>query len=294
MKRILILCILTILPVLLTFSQSLNLLSTGYTWSNFDQTFQTEDCCIFTYFIKFSSDSVLQATVYKKVLQSDDSIKNNWRTVGFVREDIQKGLYFRDMNNNEILLYHYNLKLNDTIKIPSVFSDEDSVSFVVKNIENVLIDGNIKQKYLLVYPEYHNFTETWIEGIGSLQGILNVGLQGSGSDPKLLCCFKDDVLIYRNENYARCYYRQATTVEGDLHRQIVFKIIPNPSDQEITIQFADEKQRKICIYNSSGILVATLENKTTVINLSVSNFQPGIYFVVPEGKNVKPQKFIKY
>lgn len=294
MKRTFFLFILSILPVLLTLGQSLNLLNSGYIWSTFYQTSQAEGCCKKSDFIKFSGDTVLQTAVYKKVLQSDDSTKIKWRTVAFVREDIKKGLYYRDLNGNQILLYHYNLKLNDTVKIPSVFADEDSVTFVVINIENTLIDGTIKKKYLLVYPQYHNFTETWIEGIGSLQGILNVGLLGAGSIPTLICCFRDEVLIYKNTDFDRCYYHQATAVQGDLNNPVEFKIIPNPSNQEITIQFADEKQRKICIYNSNGILVATLVNRISTTKLSVSNFQPGIYFVIPEGKNAKSQKFIKY
>jgi hypothetical protein len=295
MKRTFTIFILSVLPVLLTFGQSLNLLNSGYTWSNFWQTSQAEDCCKLSDFIKFSGDTVVQTVDYKKVLESDDSTKSKWRTIAFVREDIKKGLYYRDFDGNEILLYHYNLKLNDTVKIPSVFADEDSVTFVVMNIENVLIDGSIKKKYLLVYPQYHNFTETWIEGIGSLQGILTVAYHGIGGHENLICCFRDDVLIYKNMDFDRCYYHQTTDVQGEFNNSVEFKITPNPSNQEISIQFADEKQRKICIYNSKGSLIEGFVSDKIDNKLNISNFQAGIYFVVvPNSHNAVSQKFIKY
>jgi hypothetical protein len=229
-------------------------------------------------------------------LQSDDSTQTHWRAIGLVREDLNKGLYYKNLygTQEEQLLYNYNLELNDTVKIPNIFLDQDSSFFIVSNIENVFIDGNIRKKYLLVYPEYNNFTETWIEGIGSLQGILWPGRYGAGSIPTLLCCFRDDELIYKNPDYDQCYYSKTRTDGFNSIRSGQFKVIQGFSNQQVILQFADKKQRKISVFNSAGALVDAFDARETEEILNISGYQSGLYFVSSTGEPSKNQKFIKY
>ncbi|MBK6283032.1 MAG: hypothetical protein IPF54_10560 [Draconibacterium sp.] len=67
------------------------------------------------------------------------------------REDPKKGLYYKELyyTQQERLLYHYNLKLKRHNKNSGIFDEEDSVSFIVSNVEEVLINGNIKKNLLL-------------------------------------------------------------------------------------------------------------------------------------------------
>jgi hypothetical protein len=278
------------------FCQDLKLLNPGNIWSNLIQTSQSENCCTFTRFIKFSGDTIIQSQEYKKVLQSEDSTQTDWETIGFVREDPQKGLYYKELyyTQQERLLYLYNLKLNDTIKIQGIFDEEDSVSFIVSNVEEVLINGNIKKKFTLNYPEYNNFTETWIESVGSLHGILRDGFYHClCNNYALLCCLNTDMLIYKNPDYDQCYYRDTPTIAVNQIKLSQFKIIQDFSTQNITIKFPDGKQRKIAIYNINGTLVDAFFCNESEKELNISNFQAGLYFIVSTGEHAKCQKFIK-
>lgn len=294
--RKLVLSAVFIWAVQMLFGQSLNLLNSGNTWSNILPNYSpvygefTE-----TRFIRFAGDTVINSVEYKKVIQSNDSLQSNWITIGIVREDSTKGLFYTDLHwKQENLLYNYNLKLNDTVKVRSVFADEDSVSFVVTTIEDVLINDSLKKKYELIYPEYNNYTETWIESIGSLKGIFRQGFYSCMCNAtSLLCCFHDDQLLYKNPDFEKCYYNTISTGIDEI-QSTGFKVIPNVSNQHINLQFRNTKQRRICIYTNHGILIESFECYESSKNLSVSNYPAGLYFIVSEGENVKSQKFIKY
>lgn len=296
MKLVFILWVFFILSTELAHCQSLNLLNSEYVWRDLVKTSEDFDCCTYTHSIKFSGDTVLQSTAYKKVLQSDDSTQTHWQTIGFVRENINKGLYYKNLygTQEEQLLYNYNLELDDTVKIPNIFGDQDSSFFIVLNIENVFIDGSIRKKYLLVYPEYHNFTETWIEGIGSLSGILREGFFCLCNTNTLLCCSHGEELIYKNPDYEGCYYSKTRTDGLNAIRSGQFKVIQGFSNQQVILQFTYKKQRKIAVFNSAGVLVDAFETFETEEILNISGYQSGLYFVSSIGEPSKNQKFIKY
>jgi len=61
--------------------------------------------------------------------------------------------------------------------------------------------------------------DTWIEGIGSLRGLLYSGLAPAGGFTKLLCCSHNDTLQYIDSSFNNCYvsefYPKITTSSID-------------------------------------------------------------------------------
>ena len=297
MKPVFFLWFVLVLSTEFAHCQSLNLLNSGNVWRDLIRTSENFDCCTYTYSIKFSGDTVLNSMPYKKVWQAEDSTQTHWRTIGFVRELLNKGLYYKNLYGiqDEYLLYNYNLELNDTVKISDILAYKDSSFFIVSNIENVFIDGSIRKKYLLVYPEYHNFTETWIEGIGSLSGLLREGFYYCLCNRHtLLCCFHGDEQIYKNPEYDRCYYSKRRTDGLHAIQSRQFKIIQGFSNQQVILQFPDKKQRKIAVLNSSGAIVDIFDTREMEEILNISGYQSGLYLVTSTGESLKNQKFIKY
>lgn len=274
----------------------LNLLNSKYVWRDLVTTSENENCCTYTNSIKFSGDTIFQSTGYKKVWQSNDSTLTHWRLIGFVREDIKTGLYFKNLfgTQEEQLLYNYNLELNDTVKIPNIFGDQDSSFFIVNNIDNVFIDGNMKKKYLIVYPEYQDFTETWIEGIGSLRGILREGYFCLCNNNTLLCCSKGEELVYKNPDFENCYYSKTKIVGVKEIQSGQFKLVQHFSNQQVLLQFSEKKQRKISVFNIAGAIVETFETFESDEILNISGYKPGLYLVSSTGEISGNQKFIKY
>ena len=157
---------------------------------------------------KFEGDTVVNGKSYLKVFESQDSLQTNWVQVGLIREDTNTHqVYFTDNYINEGLLYDFDLEIGDTVYVENFYNSE-SVSLIVNNIDSIIINGNSRKKYFLYSEEYHR-TEIWIEGIGSLRGILYSGkFPPPGGGVELLCSHQDGSLIYINPNFAACFYNE--------------------------------------------------------------------------------------
>jgi hypothetical protein len=88
---------------------------------------------------------------------------------------------------------------------------EYPVSLYVKNVNFVEINGvQKKQIRLEVFaPDLgvNNMSVTWIEKVGSLNGLFYpCGILAPGVKRDLLCYFQNNKLFYKNPNYSECYY----------------------------------------------------------------------------------------
>ena len=79
-------------------------------------------CCVQINHYRFEGDTTIQTTGYKKILSSTDSINQTWETIGFIREDtVQKKVWLRDLNNQEGLIYDFNLTSGEEITLYNPF-----------------------------------------------------------------------------------------------------------------------------------------------------------------------------
>lgn len=292
MKKKFVLVIIALTSVWSLSGQSLNLLNSNKLWSNMiSWRTSNPNCCSETNFIKFSGDTTFESMSYKKVIQSYDILKSKWNLIGFVREEPLSGLYFRNLDEQEGLLYKNNLQLKDTFTIVNTYLPlmVQSIEVYVKDIDSVSINGTYKSRYM-VGTKF--FTDTLIENVGSLQGIL-LPCCPLISQKELLCYYENDVLVYKNSNYDRCYYNTLTTNINQVESRR-FKIYPNPSKKEITILFADDKHRIFSIYDGLGCQINVIDFNGTEYKLDISKYPPGIYYVTVQGQNQSGLEFIKY
>ena len=71
-----------------------------------------------TQVIKVSSDTLINDTIYSKIISAYDSLSSNWSLVGFMREDtVAQKVFFRPLGQkaSEILYFSFNVKINDNI-----------------------------------------------------------------------------------------------------------------------------------------------------------------------------------
>jgi hypothetical protein len=292
MKMKFILVIIALTSVWSLSGQSLNLLNSNKLWSNLRSWRPSYPNYLKeTNFIKFSGDTTIESMTYKKVIQSYDSLKIKWNLIGFVREEPLSGLYFRNLDEQEGLLYKYNLQLNDTFTIVNTYLplEVQSIKVFVKDIDSVAINGTYKRRYM-VRTMFN--TDTLIEDLGSTQGIM-FPCAPLVLYYTLLCYYENDVLVYKNSNFERCYYNTLPTNISQVESRR-FKIYPNPSRQEITILFADDKHRIFSIYDGLGCQLNVINFNGTEYKLDISKYPPGIYYVTVQGQNQYGQEFIKY
>jgi hypothetical protein len=250
-----------------------------------------------TYHIKFTEDTIIGLYQYKKIMRSSYNFPpTEWTNIGFIREDSNKKVYFKYNNENEILLYDFNVNINDTLNI-------FNLSMVVNTIDSALINEELRKKIILNPICTSSYWTTWIEGIGDLEGVLHssctnitcvgdsiVGINIGGENYELLCFFENDTLKYQNSNYGICYY--STLNVQEINKKKSIRIYPNPV---IDISFIEiennikgnyilelynvlgEKIKKIKIlcnkkikinrtdFNSSGIYLYKLYNTKNII-----------------------------
>ena len=159
----------------------------------------------YTDIYKIEGDTLLDGVSYKVMYATRNENLTGWNLWGFLRET-EDGQVFsrRPSASDEQLLYDFSMQVGDTIIMNGNGFYPDQM-FVVETNE-ILIGGEPRKQIVLEYP--WGAQEIWIEGIGSLYGIIDSGsLFLTGGSTDLLCYYEDGDLIWQNTTpgYNECY-----------------------------------------------------------------------------------------
>lgn len=254
-----------------------------------------------SYYTKIEGDTSINEIQYKKVKTSNDSFMDKWTNKGFIREEKQQYIFRKINSETECLLYDFGCSVGDTLNLNC--SCLDNSLFKVDSIKYLPVLGEERKHIYLTYlinDSIKGPTEYWIEGIGSITGILNGGGHGNcmtGGGEMLLCCLKNKVEIFHATDYDNCFLGQKI-VNSALVSHVndrILKTGPNPATDRIIISNPGNiKIRKIEIIDLSGRVVqnwAGLGLRENVLQLK--NILPGIYLVKMETDfGVKTEKLV--
>ena len=159
----------------------------------------------YTDIYKIEGDTLVDGVPYKVMYETRNEDLTGWNLWGFIRET-EDGQVFsrRPSTSDEQLLYDFSMEVGDTI---FMYEEHNEYMVVVEKGE-ILVNEEPRQQIVLEYPFGNGEQEVWIEGIGSLYGIINSGslfLMGGSTD--LLCYYEDSDLIWQNTTlgYNECY-----------------------------------------------------------------------------------------
>ena len=161
----------------------------------------------------------------------------------------------------------FHLYNGHSITLPSgIFADDFHIFSIEWNVERILwrMDGTQFNIFDITGAELSEFHEEFFI-------ILNVAVGGDWPGPP------DSTTVFPQElqvDYVRVYALQ-TNMENSLYEG-QFKIFPNPSDTEITID-AYEKFKNYCIIDFTGKVLDY--NLLTDKRIEISNLQSGIYLL---------------
>lgn len=200
---------------LLTFSQSIyQIADTTKEWNTVYYGFGSGNIvhCGGTKTNILSGEVLINDTTFLNVYESQDSLQQNWDHVGFLSEDtVSKKVYITEWIGGEVgLIYDFDLLVGDSVIINNYYAGFENVLLICDNIDSLNINGLFLKRFFLYSPGYWN-SDIWIEGIGSKFGLLYSGFNGSGwtgGSKDLLCCSKDDTLIYMDSVYNSCYIEE--------------------------------------------------------------------------------------
>jgi hypothetical protein len=216
---------------------------------------------------KSFGDTTINAKFYKPVYEYDlPKIKK----VGYLREDTTIGkLWFLFPDGEEKMIMDLTLNKNDTFYSNKThWSIVDTVFFYEGN-KNIVFDEPI------------NFGDTvkFIESIGP-NNLFNF-LEYFHIYPEnavILCSYKDNIQVYKNNNFQGCFLEWTSIVE--INKSNEFVIYPNPCSDILTVKFNNpNKGSNIKIFSCDGKVVIQ-SNKIQEFNVfDITGLRAGIYFV---------------
>ncbi len=228
------------------------------------------------------------------------------RDASFIREDsgrvyaYAKELmcYITNYPGGEYLLYDYNLFVGDSILLyrdsspyPYAYPYIAGGEYVVQKIDSILVDDTYLKRIFLKCTDATEGVECWVEGVGSLNGLLHSACRYFDISMHLFCAMQDDLILYKeNPNYSECYiFSQLETINDEN-----ISIFPTIVSDKFEVH-ASTDDYHIKIFTIYGTLVGnyTIDGISRVIN--TESWSKGIYFVVlqDDQRVVKKQKLIK-
>ena len=221
---------------------------------------------------------------YKLYLLNDTSLDTSNATYeGALREESKKIFFRYSYCQHEILLYDFTKQVGDSIH--SLFSEFeimscDSTSYydgIITGIDSTLINGTYRKVYHI-----GPFNIDWIEGIGSLAGILNsIPPQTTCLDDTwdLVCFKKDGEVLYLNPNYNTCFPLVVGINENTINSNNRIKIYPNPVTDISTIELTGNDFKYLTLYNTFGQIINRFDiSNLKTIQLDRNDFSSGLIF----------------
>jgi hypothetical protein len=255
-----------------------------------------------SYKLWFQGDTTIDSKKYKKVFQQRwDSIAdlNKATYYAAVREDtLNERIYCIQKDDGiERLIYDFSLNEGDTATIYSFWPFGTPVKKLikVKNVDSIQISGQFRKRINLDPYVNSNYSESWIEGIGSTFGLFFPSAYGWADlgIPKLLCVHLNNAIIYQTSNY--CYKELLVGVFENT--QDVFKIYPSPVKNILNIERGENlgNQFQYYIINNQGVIVK--EGVLPPDFIDISFLKEGLYIISLFNETMSlrySNKFIKH
>jgi len=194
---------------------------------------------------------------------------------GYIREDATKKVYFKSsVNEQERLLYDFSLNVNDTLNYiigDSLWSD--TCKLFLNNIDSLFVGNKYIKQYHFI-PINALSEDTWIEGVGSLKGILYPEQCLTGLYSELLCFSENDTLKYINTTYNTCYIDPV-----GINKKNNYDIKLLNYNNSIEIQLFEYKESYLFkMYGVLGnVVISISSNQSQKILLDNYNIKQGLY-----------------
>ena len=243
--------------------------------------------------LKIGNMKIFNEKEYYELLSNDDPPQ--WKIATYVREEERKLFFYSEYCDKEYLMYDFNLNVGDDVYLvdPLIpfsvsqhsdiceLTEEDMDYFKCKITEVDEIEyDQVKRKRLKVEHYYSNKTGFWIEGIGSMKGIVyQVSSVSMGGVWQLKNCYVSDKLIFVNENPEYCWVPTSTY---DI-QQTLINIF---ADENNTLHIVNAKDIPLTMYDIQGRNIKSIFPSDDNYTINISNLPKGLYIVGNETKGI--------
>jgi hypothetical protein len=273
-----------------TFCSDSLLVDTTKTWSVLTSISGVMGMYEFTASYKIGGDTLINDTLYSKIIVSHDSLNTSWYlTSEVIRQDSNK-VYLRKYGHKESLIYDFNLKIGDTITQTNILDERSE--WILENVDSVNLNGIWRKQWTFEKLDCGGTCpiDIWFEGIGSIYGINTPGYLMVEESNVLLCVKQGDNYIYINPYINLCYIYYSDISEREQEKE--FKLYPNPCGDYLLIETENINYcYRIITLLGQTISTARLEGNST---LNISRLKKGIYILRFQSENsISDHSFLK-
>ncbi len=203
------------------------LVQPGKIWST---KYIIEQVWIYSDYKKFEGDTSFSGNTWMKIWTTRNSAMTGWTVTGYIRETASGRVFYKSGPTfAEHLIYDFSLQSGDT----ATFWGDPYTQYRLDSItQTTLLTGETRRKFNWS-PIGSNCIDHWIEGAGSLLGVLEpASCMWVGGTSELLCFTENDTLKYFNPGYSSCYI--STGIEPP-HSSSKFTIFQDPFTKKLVI-----------------------------------------------------------
>jgi hypothetical protein len=271
-----------ILGIVIGFGQSL--VTSTKAWSNLKMDYWNP-YNLSTENIKFTTDTIINDLLYKKVERSTDPNQQYWSNYGFIREDSIKRIFYKlNVAEQERLFYDFNLQMFDTITAYSINTLSGNLYiqpqlYLVVSVDSILIGETLRQRINLGSQEDSSYSfESWIDSTGNQGGLLHNNELLVGRDSYSLLCFSEDGIVkYHLPPFDSCYVLTGSADEKSIDWSV--KVCPNPLIESATLTVEHSNSGNNMQIDFLDLAGRNVYSKSffNELQLTRKDFQPGIY-----------------
>lgn len=252
-------------------------------WSNATYENPTNIFLAANYYCANNEDTLIGEEVYTKLNLCAGEYKGAYRSsAGAV-------YYVPKTETAEYLLYDFTAEAGDTLF--NVYATDGVFNYVVASVDSTLIGARYHKRVEIEGGVY------WIEGIGSMQGILTTSMINiSGFDLKLACMSAADMTYAFNgwDYFAEgsCSFNVGI---DEPKKTTELKIYPNPCQHNVTIFNTFTSIDEVTVLDGLGRSVEmTLDGLTDRLVIDMEPLPNGIYYLLLRADgNLYQQKIVK-
>jgi Secretion system C-terminal sorting domain len=283
----------------------------GAAWQLVARNFYSPTYNTFTYYYlevpSVNPDTSIQTNVYHKLVEHSFYSPTGSYIGGFRSDSTGKTWWFPVGDSTEYLLMDLNVQQGDTVY--DVFSYNEwgqagLTDFCIDSVGFIFIDS-APHKKVYIRPVQSNFTQLWLEELGSFNGFLNkASITGlTFGFENYLCISFDDTIRYTGDSiylvdlnflyWPDSFQTSAgtcplyfMTVTGEVETEgTALRFYPNPATTSLTLEPTTNEPQQFRITNASGQLVLSqnIQGRTAV---DVSHLPEGLYIAeleTPQG-----------
>ena len=233
-----------------------------------------------------SGDTLIDGELYKKVLRKLSSETQYWHgsmeydLYGIIKEEESGKVFYKPKEQEvEYLLYDFGMNVNDTAVMYWCQNPNCEVHVRIDSIATQHIAGAERRVFYVsskdMYGDEWHWLNTWVEGIGAMEGLLyscHVVSAGGITLHELLCYHEDGELVWQNPNYNTCLIDpesiQDNTEESGL------QVYPNPARDRVVTEGIEVAE--VQVYNAQGQMVKKVRGTNEV---DVADLAEGVYLL---------------